>query len=163
MYLLDTDVVLRLRSARASDPDRLLVAWATGIARQSLFLSALALLELERSALQAERRSRDGGARWRNWIDAQLLPAFEGRVVPVDAGVASRAARLNYATIRDSLVAATALQSNFILVTSRPSAFRSGRVRVLDPWNYSPDESEGDWREASRAGSLWLKTLFVRA
>lgn len=162
MYLIDTDVVVRLRSGREAQADRPLVAWASGVPRQGLFLSAVTVLELERAALHAERRSKGGSAPWRRWIDDHLLPAFESRILAVDAACAARAARLKHASIRDALVAATALQNNLTLVTARPSAFRSGKVKILDPWNCTPDHEVDDWREATRASSPWLKTLFVR-
>ena len=58
MYLLDTPVVLELRKAKAGRTDAGLTNWASGIARQNLFLSALSLLELENCAAQAEKQDK---------------------------------------------------------------------------------------------------------
>jgi toxin FitB len=161
MYLLDTDMLLQLRGAKA-DGGSPLAGWAAGVDRQSLFMPAVALIEIERAALNAERRRKGGADAWRRWIDDQLLPAFGPRILPVDAAVASLAPRLAYAVVRDGIVAATALNHRLTLVTGRPAAFRAGKVKLFDPGSFSPEADPDDWREAARGSSAWLKTLFVR-
>lgn len=162
MFLLDTDILLRLRGGAKDGADRPLASWAARTDRQTLFVPAIAILELERAAQQAESRRKGGGEGWRRWIDEQLLPAFGPRILPLDATLASRAARLPYPVMRDGIVAATALEHRLTLVTSRPAAFRAGKVKVFDPGSFSPQADGDDWREAARGSSVWLKTLFVR-
>lgn len=174
MYLLDTALLLDLRngaagaeqagaaSGSALDNSAGLLAWAGGVARQSLFLAAMSLIELERAAIVARRRNRETGLIWRDWIDRQLLPAFEGRILAVDAAVARRQAELSLPAMRDAVLAATALVHNLTLATYHPDRYRSTRVRTFDPRGYEP-ALESDWREAARAGSGWLRSLFVRA
>ena len=166
MYLLDTAVVLELRKARAGQSDPGLAAWAAGIARQKLFISALNLLEMESAAARLARKDRAAGLLVRQWIDDRVMPAFEGRVLPVDAAVVRRRAQLPYANTRDGLLAATALEHGLTLVTRKVSAFRAGRVKLLNPSGVSAqpagDEDE-DWGQASQAGHQWLKNLYVRA
>ena len=58
MFLLDTGVVLELRKARAGQSDPGLAAWAAGIARQKLFISALNLLEIESVVARLGRKDR---------------------------------------------------------------------------------------------------------
>jgi len=49
------------------------------------------------------------------------------------------------------------------LVTRNTAAFKSGKVKLFNPWGYKPkDEDDDDWRQAARTSSLWLKNLFVR-
>jgi predicted nucleic acid-binding protein len=164
MYLLDTPVVLELRKAKAGRTDAGLATWATGVARQNLFLSALSLLELENGAARAERQDKAGGAALRGWIADQVMPAFEGRILPVDAAVVRRRAQLTIADTRDALLAATAIEHGMTLVTRQTAAFKSGRVKLFNPWGYTPeDEDDVDWRQAARTGPVWLKNLFVRA
>jgi toxin FitB len=165
MHLLDTGVVLELRKAKTSPPDPGLAAWAAGIARQKLFISALSLLEIENAAARLGRKDRSAGLAVREWIDNQLMAAFEGRVLPVDANIVRRRAQLPYANTRDGLLAATALEHGLTLVTRRVAAFRPGRVKVLNPSGYSAqrgDEDE-DWGQGAQTGHLWLKNLYVRA
>jgi toxin FitB len=164
MYLLDTQVVLELRKARAGRTDPGLAAWGAGVARQNLFLSALTLLELENGAGRVEKQDKAAGAALRGWIGDQVMRAFEGRVLPVDAAVVRRRAQLPFADTRDALLAATAIEHGLTLVTRQTAAFKGGRVKLFNPWGYAPeDEDDGDWRQAARTGPLWLKNLFVRA
>jgi predicted nucleic acid-binding protein len=165
MYLLDTPVVLELRKAKAGRTDPGLTSWAAGVASQNLFLSALSLLELETGAARLESRDKAAGGALRAWIDAQVMAAFDGRILPVDAAVVRRRGQLAYADARDGLLAATALQHGLTLVTRNISAFRTGRVKLFNPWGYTPDAEEEaeDWGQAARTGPLWLKNLFVRA
>ena len=62
----------------------------------------------------------------RAWLDAQVLPAFAGRILAVDVAVAQRCARLHVPDRRselDALIAATALLHSLTVVT------RNGRVK----------------------------------
>jgi hypothetical protein len=164
MHLLDTEIVLDLRKAKSGRADAGLAAWAARVPTQSLFLSALSLLELQTAASRLERRDKAGGQALRAWIDGQVLRAFEGRILPVDVAVVRRRATLPYADARDGLLAATALEHGMTLVTRNVQAFRAGRVKLFNPSGYTPDglEDEADWGQASRGGPLWLRNLFVR-
>ena len=166
MYLLDTGVVLELRKARAGQSDPGLAAWAAGVARQKLFISALNLLEMESAAARLARKDRAAGLLVRQWIDDRVMPAFDGRVRPVDAAIVRRRAQLPYANTRDGLLAATALEHGLTLVTRKVSAFRAGRVKLLNPSGASAQpagDDDEDWGQASQAGHQWLKNLYVRA
>lgn len=164
MYLLDTPIVFELRKAKSGGTDAGLAAWAASIARPALFISAIALLELESAAARLGRKDRSAGAALQAWIDRQVTSAFDGRILPVDAAVVRRRARLAYADSRDGLLAATALEHQLTLVTRDLAAFKTGRVKLFNPWGYAADaaEEDSDWRQASRTGPLWLKNLFVR-
>ncbi len=166
MFLLDTPIVLELRKAKSGRADPGLTQWATGVARQTLFLSTLSLLELENGVLQAAREDKAVGARLRTWIDDQVLRAFEGRMLPVDTAVVSRRAQIGLTDTRDALLAATAIEHGLTLVTRQTAAFKGARVKLFNPVGYRPeadDPDDGDWRQAGRSGPLWLKNLFVRA
>jgi predicted nucleic acid-binding protein len=164
MYLLDTPIVLELRKARAGETDAGLAAWASGVARERLFLSALSLVELGALADKAAQGDKSRGAALRAWIDDQVVPAFEGQILPLDTAVARRRNMLAVADTRDALFAATALEHGLTLVTRTPAAFKRARVRLFDPSGYEPDNvtQGGDWRDAARSGPLWLRNLFVR-
>ena len=161
MYLLDTPIVFDLRRARAAQSDTGLAGWASGVARERLFLSAISLVELGAAAARANKAS---GAALRAWIDDQVVPAFEGHILPLDAAVARRRGDLAITDTRDALFAATALEHGLSLVTRNKAAFKGARVRLYDPTGYRPAESEdaADWRTAGRSGPLWLRNLFIR-
>lgn len=161
MYLLDTPIVFDLRKARAAQSDTGLAGWAAGVARERLFLSAISLVELGAAAARANKAS---GAALRAWIDDQVVPAFEGHILPLDAAVARRRGDLAITDTRDALFAATALEHGLSLVTRNKAAFKGARVRLYDPTGYRPAETEdaSDWRTAGRSGPLWLRNLFIR-
>ena len=134
MYLLDTNVVSELRKPH---PDPRVKAWALKVPAPSLFLSAITVLELETGVLQIERRDKKQGAALRHWLDAQVLPAFAQRVLPVDVAVALQCARLhvpNRMADGDALIAATALVHGLIVVTRNTRDFEPAGVGLLDPW-----------------------------
>src|SRR5687768_9354025 len=117
MYLLDTEVLLELRHAKSGRTDPGLASWAASISRQNLFISALSLIELENAAKRLDRKDRAGATALREWIYTQVLRAFEGRVLAVDAAVAKKRAQLSLADARDALIAATAAEHGLTLVT----------------------------------------------
>ena len=163
MFLLDAEILFDLRHARADGDGAALAGWAQRTSRQSMFLSALSLVELENAAARTAKQGKAAGAAWRDWIDGQVLPAFEGRVLPVDLAVVRRRAALILDNDRDALLAATALEHGLTLVAYRASAFRGTRVKLLDPSRATPDAGDdGDWREATRGRSPWIRTLFIR-
>jgi predicted nucleic acid-binding protein len=102
-----------------------------------MFLSSICVLELERGTLLMERRDASQGAMLRSWLDDQVLPAFAGRILPVDASVALRCAALHVPSprsYRDSLIAATAMVHGMTVVTRNVSDFEPMGVKLLNPW-----------------------------
>ena len=137
MYLLDTNVVSELRKAGSGKADRQVIAWATRMQPALLFLSAITILELEIGVLRIERRDAAQGALLRAWMTGHVLPAFADRILPIDAAVAQRCARLHVPAPqadRDALIAATALVHGLTVVTRNVADFASAGVPLLDPW-----------------------------
>ena len=168
MYLLDTPVISELRKAKTGRCDPGVVRWAAGVARKNLYMSVISLLELENSVARAERRDRTQAAPLRLWLDEQVMKAFDGRILPVDTGVIRKRATLNQTESkneRDALITATAQFHGLVLVTRNAAAFRSARVKLFNPWGYTPDDDvaeDADWQQVARSGPLWLKNLFLR-
>jgi len=162
MFLLDTDIVLDLRRARSEAAASGLKAWAGGISRTSLFISAVTLLDLQATVEQTLRRDRATGGVLRTWLDTQVFPAFEGRILAVDAAVVRRSGQLLPLEGREALIAATALEHGLTLVTRQGAGFRTAKVKLLDPWSYKPQAEDDDWGLAAKAGSQWLRNIFVR-
>jgi len=137
MYVLDTNVVSELRKARSGNADPNVTTWAAGVPPASLYVSAITILELEIGVLLVERRDGPQGAVLRKWIDDRVLPAFAGRVLPVDTAVAQQCAKLHVPdprSDRDALIAATALVHGMTVVTRNTPDFEPIGVPLLDPW-----------------------------
>jgi hypothetical protein len=137
MFLLDTNVVSEIRKAKSGKADRNVVAWAEGISSDLLFLSVVTILELETGVLQVERRDAQQGALLRTWLDEQVLPAFAGRILPIDVIVARRCARMHVPdprADRDALIAATALTHGLTVVTRNVADFEPTGAMLLNPW-----------------------------
>lgn len=137
MYVLDTNVLSELRKMHVGKADARVANWAGSVATADLFLSAITIYEAEMGALLAERRDPPQGAIFRAWLDGYVLPAFQGRVLPVDQAVAKRSAQLSVPNPRpfhDGLIAATALVHGMTVVTRDVADFEPTGVRVLNPW-----------------------------
>jgi predicted nucleic acid-binding protein len=109
MFVLDRNVVSELRKARSGKANTQVARWADSVDAASLYLSAITVLELETGVLRMERRDPPAGAMLRFWLDQQVLPEFEGRILVVDTEVAQQCARLHVLDRRskhDALIAA---------------------------------------------------------
>ncbi|WP_316978874.1 type II toxin-antitoxin system VapC family toxin [Shumkonia mesophila] len=139
MFVLDTNVVSELRKAKAGKADAHVAAWAGSVTPGVLYLSAITVLELELGVLLLERRDPAQGAVMRAWLESHVLPAFAGRVLPVDTTVALHCARLyvpDPRAERDALIAATAQVHGMTVVTRNVADFAATGVPVLDPWQF---------------------------
>ena len=135
MFLLDTNVVSELR--RAARAAQAVLAWARTTQAAELFISSITVLELERGVMQLERRDPRQGAMLRAWLDTQVMPAFEGRVLAVDAAVARRCAALHVPDPRperDGLIGATDMEHGFTLVTRNVADFQMLGIKLINPW-----------------------------
>lgn len=138
MFLLDTHVVSELRKARTGRADPRVTAWASATPAGDLFLSVIVIQELEIGILQVERRDSAQGALLRAWLEDHVLPTFSDRLLPVDAAVARRSARLHVPDprpYRDGLMAATALVRGMTVVTRNVADFATTGVPLLNPWD----------------------------
>lgn len=138
MYLLDTNVVSELRKTATGRANPGVLRWSETVPVEMLYLSAISTLELEMGILQMERRDAKQGAALRKWYQQAVLPAFDGRIVPVDHHVASRCARFSVPDLRpfrDGLIGATAAAHGYVLVTRNISDFAGMELELLDPWS----------------------------
>jgi len=136
MFLLDTNIISELRRPERADNN--VVSWASAIPVASFFLSAISIFEIELGTVRIARKDAAQGAVLRAWIDKQILPSFEGRILPVDTAVAQRCARLhvpNPRGERDALIAATAIVHGLTVVTRNVGDFKSIDVALLNPWS----------------------------
>jgi toxin FitB len=137
MYLLDTNVISEFRRAQRGKAHPNVIYWANSVPEESMFLSAISILELEIGALQMERRDKVQGAMLRLWMEKSVLPVFSNRILPLDYFIAMQCAALhvlNPQSERDAMIAATALVHGMTIVTRNISDFESTGVTVFNPW-----------------------------
>lgn len=141
MFVLDTNVVSELRKVKTGKADPGVELWASGVPAQDLFVSVITMLELETGVLLVQRRDPRQGALLQSWLDQHVLPAFSGRVLPVDITVARRCAALHVPdprSERDALIAATAMVHNMTVVTRNEVDFKGMGAPLINPWATLP-------------------------
>ncbi len=134
-WLVDTNVISELRR---HDPDANVRAWFAQRPATELYLSVLTLGEI-RKGVEA---LTDSGRRTvlREWLERELPVFFADRLLPIDAAVAHQWGQLLAKAGRslpaiDSLLAATALHHNLVLVTRNLKDVAGLPVKVLNPWD----------------------------
>jgi hypothetical protein len=135
MFLLDTNVVSELRRPRRTDPK--LLDWAAATPVTQLYLSAVSLMELEFGVLLMERRDPAQGTGLRRWLETEVLPRFEQRILPIDIAVARCCARLhlpNPKSQNDAYIAATAIVHGLTIVTRNEADFSPTGAALFNPW-----------------------------
>lgn len=137
MYLLDTNVVSEATKKR---PDSGVVEFLRLQSPNALFLSALTVGEVEWGIENVADMAKR--AALRQWLSRDLLPAYAGRILPIEEGVMLTWARMALATGRkpkqlpcmDALLAATAIHHDLTLVTRNTADFERFGVPLVNPW-----------------------------
>ncbi len=136
-FLLDTNCISELVSPK---PEPRVLEWMEAADESLLHLSVLTLGEIRRGVAgldQGKRRTR-----LETWLGVDLQARFAGRIVPIDAAIADRwgsiaaevKRRGRALSVIDGLLAATALQYNFTVVSRNARDFANTHVQVLNPW-----------------------------
>jgi predicted nucleic acid-binding protein len=137
-FLLDTNIPSELIRSR---PDSRVAKWVYAQDEQSLYLSVVSIGELRRGLviLPASKRRSE----LERWFENDLLPQFEGRILPVTRSIADRwgvldgecqvkGTPLNTA---DGMIAATAIEHGLTVVTRNIRDYAGLGVEALNPWD----------------------------
>lgn len=137
MYLLDTNALSELRKRRSGKISAAVEAWAGSVDQADMFLSVITIMEIELGIALLERRDTRQAGVLRLWLHDKVMPAFAGRILPVDTTIALRCARLHVPDTkseRDAWIAATGLVHDLTIVTRNVVDFAGTEVTLLDPW-----------------------------
>jgi len=137
MYLLDTNVVSELRKESSGQANKSVVKWARQHIKPSFFISVMTLYELEIGVLRILRKDNSQGQNLRHWLDHQVLPFFQNRILSVTPEIVLCCAKLhipNPSPERDAMIAATALTHNMTIVTRNIKDFHGTGAKLLNPW-----------------------------
>ena len=135
MFVLDTNVISELRHGK-SNPSEQVRRWAAGQPSSRLFLSSISILELEIGIQALERRTPPQGSALRTWL-AGVRAAFAGRILPFTENTATVCASLHVPdrrSERDAMIAATAIEHGFTVVTRNVSDFQETGLALVNPW-----------------------------
>lgn len=138
MYLLDTNVLSELRKRRSGRISPDVEEWATRVDPASLHLSVITVMEIELGIAQLDRRDPHQADRLRLWLHGRVLPAFAGRILPIDTATALRCAHLHVPdprSERDAWIAATGLVHDLTIVTRNTADFAATGAPLLNPWD----------------------------
>lgn len=133
-YVLDTNVVSALRLPHRN-PE--VATWARGVLHEDQFVTAFTIAEIERGVCRKEAVDPAQGEVLRRWFAAQVLPAFEGRVLPFDLAAARIFAKYpipGRVPIDDAQIAAVAMANSMVLATRNIKHFAVTGVAVFNPW-----------------------------
>jgi toxin FitB len=135
--LLDTNVLSELNK---KIPEPKVVTWFQSQKLSDCYLSVITIGEIE----QGIEASRDSvkAASLRKWLEAVIEPRFSRRILPVDGVVVKRWGKLMGNAQKqgqplpaiDTMIAATALEHNFTLVTRNIVDMNRVPVKVFNPW-----------------------------
>jgi len=135
MFVLDTNVISELRHGKPHQSSEVR-AWAGAQPASKLYLSAITILELEMGVQALERRSPPQGSALRTWLTG-VCAAFAGRILPFTDNTAPVCASLHIPdprSERDAMIAATAIEHRFTIVTRNTADFANTSVALVNPW-----------------------------
>jgi len=139
-YVLDTDVISELISKQ---PNKKVLEWLDRLDPNTIYLSVITIGEIRKGIEKLPSSKRREAVK--EWLEADLLLRFQGRILEITAEVmliwGELTGRLENEgrpiTAIDSLIAAIALQGNYCLVTRNEHDFRHTGVTIINPWKDS--------------------------
>lgn len=136
-WLLDTNILSELRKQR---PEQKVVDFIAQQPLTTLFVSTVTFAEIVFGIEQIQDSSKNLALT--TWLNTQLRPMFDGRVLPITEEVMLIWRRLVEQGRKqghtfpqpDLIIAATALQYNLTVVSRDLSGYAHTGVRFFNPW-----------------------------
>jgi hypothetical protein len=132
-YLLDTNI---LSETRRKQSDQRVIEFLSATDASALYISVLTLGELRKGVAIKKRTDPDTAKRLGHWVDG-LEYSFADRILGIDAATATVWGELSAQRPRpviDTLLAATAIAHDLVLVTRNTADVQDTKVNLLNPW-----------------------------
>lgn len=137
-YILDTNVISELVAAQ---PDVNVIRWIESMDPEKIFLSVITIGELKKGIMKLPDSRRK--EMLDQWLRGDLLVRFEGHILPLDTDTmllwGALNARLEAAghplPAMDTLLAASAEQHQYTLVTRNTGHFEHTGILLKNPWS----------------------------
>lgn len=132
-YLLDTNVISEFSKRR---PNPAITGFVTSLPPDETWLSVMSLGEIRRGVEIELARNPASAELIRQWLMA-TEEQFVDRLLPVTGEIAHRWGEISADRTRpvvDTLLAATALVHDLIVVTRNERDFANLGVRLINPW-----------------------------
>ena len=137
MILLDTNVI---SEPWKPDPGTDVLTWLDAQAVETLFISAISIAELRYGIASMPSGKRQTILQDR--LEGEILPIFDGRILPFDVDTARFHAELMARSRTsgkaigkaDGYIAATAAENHLVVATRDTSPFEAAGLRVINPW-----------------------------
>lgn len=133
-YLIDTNIISELVKPKQNIK---VIDWFNSIQDQNLFLSVLTIGELRKGISRINDVERN--KKIRAWLDEELTIWFTDRILPIDLQVANKWGLVQSESSKtlpaiDSLIMATALHFDLILVTRNVKDFGYPALEIINPF-----------------------------
>ena len=136
-YLLDTCTISEMVSVQ---PNANVLSWFKSQNEKTLYLSIITIGEIEKGIYQLPASKKRTALE--TWFFDDLAPSFQNRILKIDQKLITAWAKMmaDFKTkgiVRpsfDSLIEATALHHQLILVTRNVNNFQGSQVTILNPW-----------------------------
>ncbi|MFY9590199.1 type II toxin-antitoxin system VapC family toxin [Rickettsia endosymbiont of Halotydeus destructor] len=134
-YLIDTNVICELIKIKRNEQ---VVEWFKCVQDRDLYLSVLTIGEIRKGiskTIEVKKKEKI-----RMWLEQDLTAWFADRILPIDPQVANKWGMLQALSSKtlpaiDSLIAATALHFDLLLVTRNIKDFHYAGLKVINPFD----------------------------
>ena len=136
-YLLDTCLISELSKSK---PDKKVVDWVLSENEAGFYVSVLTFGELHKGIEKLPKSKKKDELRI--WIEGELKDRFQNRIIGIDMRVSILWGKIQCVAEKkgkpmpaiDSLIAATGIAHDLIVVTRNVSDMEQSGVTLLNPW-----------------------------